>query len=198
MTTLWIVLGVVMLSIAAAFAWRLVLASGERAAGNAWKEVCDRLDRRHDLIPGLMDLVRGTVSHERSLFEEVEEARIRAMCVSGEAPARAMAERELSIALADLFVVAEASPAFTVDAGRQRLRKDMAAIEEEIQTARRAYDQAAREQNRRLRRFPGNLAAALFPFSAIPSFDLECSLGTNAPGVSGIFGLNEPAHWDET
>jgi len=198
MTTLWIVLGAAMLSIAAALAWRLVLASGERAAAKAWKEVCARLDRRHDLIPGLMDLVRGTVSHERSLFEEVEEARIRAMCVSGGAPARAMAERALSIALADLFAVAEASPAFAVDAGRRRMRTDMAAIEQEIQTARRAYDQAALEQNRRLRRFPGNLAAAVFHFNVIPSFDLECSVETNAPGVSGIFGLNESAHWDET
>ena len=124
----------------------------------AWSGVEVQLKRRHDLVPNLVEAVKGYASHEREVFEKTAEARAAAIGARG--PDRAAdAERQLSGALGALRAVAESYPELRASENFQRISSDLAEVEGEIQTARRLYNSHTRDYNTKIQVFPNSLVA---------------------------------------
>ena len=149
----------------------------------AWSSIDVQLKRRHDLVPNLVSAVRQYASHEKSLFEEVSAARARSLSVQGDVAAQAKAENLLSGALGKLFAIAEAYPELKASDNYRQLQQSLATLEDEIQMARRYYNGAAREQNDRVRQFPGNLVAGFFHFATVAYFELDSPAERAVPDV---------------
>ena len=130
---------------------------------SAWADIDVQLKRRHDLIPNLVETVKGYAAHERSTFEKVTEARTRAMSAGGPA-ARAQAEGMLTDALRTLFAVAENYPQLRATENFTQLQTQISEVEDHIQLARRYYNAVVRDLNIRIEQFPSNLVAGLFNF----------------------------------
>lgn len=141
-------------------------------ADGAWADVDVQLKRRHDLIPNLVETVKGYAGHERGTFEAVVEARSRAMNASGPAEA-AEAENMLSGALKSLFALVENYPQLRASENFGRLQGTLAALEDDIQKARRYYNAVVRDYNTRIRVVPTNLVARTFGFRARDFFEAE-------------------------
>lgn len=188
MTVVWVALGLAGLVVVAAAVLYSGFARGQTTVAAAWSAIDAQLRRRHDLVPDLVGLVRQYASHERSLFEEAGEARVRTMGIAGDVAAKAKAESLLSDTLRSLLAVAEASPERTADARFLCLRQDLDAVEDAIQRACRAYNEAVRAQNDRRHRFPGSLVASVFHFGPVVPFDLDNPVGKSVPDVTAFFG----------
>jgi LemA protein len=129
----------------------------------AWADIDVQLKRRHDLIPNLVETVKGYAAHERTTFERVTEARTRALTASGPA-ARGQAEGMLTEALRGLFALAENYPQLRAVQNFTQLQTQISEIEDQIQLARRYYNAVVRDLNTRVAQFPSNLVAGLFNF----------------------------------
>ena len=141
-------------------------------ADSAWSDIDVQLKRRHDLVPNLVETVKGYAGHERGTLEAVVNARSRAM--SAQAPAeRAQAENMLTGALKSLFALAEAYPQLRAAENFGALQKSLADIEEAIQNARRYYNAVVRDLNTRILQFPSNLIARSFGFREREFFEME-------------------------
>lgn len=141
-------------------------------ADSAWSDIDVQLKRRHDLVPNLVETVKGYAGHERGTLEAVVSARSRAM--SAQAPAeRAQAENMLTGALKSLFALAEAYPQLRAAENFGALQKSLADIEEAIQNARRYYNAVVRDLNTRILQFPSNLIARSFGFREREFFEME-------------------------
>jgi LemA protein len=141
---------------------------------NAWSDIDVQLKRRADLVPNLVETVKGYAAHESGTLMAVTEARTRAVAAQGASPAvRAAAEAELSTALRGLTVAVEAYPQLQASGGFRDLQGQLAAIEEAVQNARRYYNAVVRELNTRVMQFPGNLLAGMFGFRAREFFQAE-------------------------
>ena len=162
------------------------LVRGRNAVAEAWSGINVQLGRRHDLIPNLVNVVRQYAAHERSLFEEVSATRARSMSIRGDVAARARAETALAGALRSLFAVAEAYPDLRANTDFLQLQEHLATLEDEIQTARRHYNGAARDQNNRVQQFPGNLVASMFRFGRVEFFELENPAEKNVPDMGAL------------
>ncbi len=139
----------------------------------AWADIEVQLKRRYDLIPNLVNTVKGYVSHESSAFENVTKARGAAMgASSGPNAEHAQAENMLSGALKSLFAVAEAYPDLKANQNFIELQRELSDTENKIQAARRFYNTNVRDLNTSVESFPGNLVAGLFRFSKKEFFDL--------------------------
>jgi LemA protein len=138
----------------------------------AWADIDVQLKRRYDLIPNLVETVKGYASHERGTLESVVEARSRAMSAQGPA-ARAEAEGMLTGALKSLFALAEAYPQLRAAENFNALQTSLADIEEAIQNARRYYNAVVRDLNTRIIQFPSNLVARSFGFREREFFELD-------------------------
>jgi LemA protein len=138
----------------------------------AWADIDVQLKRRHDLIPNLVEAVKGYAAHERTTFERVTEARMRALTASGPA-ARAQAEGALSKALRGLFAVAENYPQLRATENFAQLQTQISEVEDQIQLARRYYNAVVRDLNIRIAQFPTNLVAAQFHFQPREFFETE-------------------------
>ena len=151
----------------------------------AWSGIDVQLKRRADLIPNLVETVKGYAGHEKSTLEEVTEMRTRAQSVpSGDIAGRAAAEGLLSQALGKLFAVAEAYPDLKANENFAELQDALETTEREIQMARRYYNGSARELNVKVESFPSNLVANAFNFIQADYFELE-NIGDRAvPQVS--------------
>jgi len=137
---------------------------------NAWADVDVQLKRRHDLIPNLVETVKGYVSHERGTLEAVVEARNRAM--STQRPAeRAEAEGMLTQALKSLFALAESYPQLRAVESFTQLQGSLNTIEEAVQNSRRFYNAVVRDLNTRIAQFPTNLVAPVFGFQPREFFE---------------------------
>lgn len=133
---------------------------------NAWADIDVQLKRRYDLIPNLVETVKGYASHERETFEAVVEARNQAMSVSAEGPkSRAEAEGMLTKALKSLFALAEAYPQLRAVESFTGLQDSLNEIEEAVQNARRYYNAVVRDLNTKVLQFPTNLVAGMFNFT---------------------------------
>lgn len=172
MTPLLIVLGiVVLLVIVFAGAYNRFVTLRNRT-NEAWADIDVQLKRRYDLIPNLVNTVKGYATHEREAFENVTRARAAAMGATGAAEQGA-AEDMLSGALKSLFAVAEAYPELKANQNFMELQRELSDTENKIQAARRFYNANVRDFNTATQTFPSNIVANMFNFSAREFFELE-------------------------
>jgi LemA protein len=132
-------------------------------AEGAWADIDVQLKRRHDLIPNLVETVKGYAAHERGTLEGVIDARSRAMTAIGPA-AKGQAEGELTGALRSLFALAENYPQLRATENFNQLQGTLAQVEDGIQHARRYYNAVVRDYNTKIQQFPSNLVALSFGF----------------------------------
>ncbi|MBV2182948.1 MAG: LemA family protein, partial [Rhizobium sp.] len=142
------------------------LVKSRQMTEEAWSGIDVQLKRRADLIPNLIETVKGYAAHEKSTFEEVVELRNRAQAVpAGDVAGRAAAEGLLGQALGRIVALAEAYPELKANENFMELHRSLDTIEGEIQMSRRYYNGAARDLNVKVDRFPSNLVASQFGFS---------------------------------
>jgi LemA protein len=137
-----------------------------------WSGIDVQLKRRADLIPNLLETVKGYAAHEKGVFEEVTRARVGAVSAQGPAAA-GQAENALTAALGHLFAVAEAYPDLKADDNFRQLQAQLAEIEDAIQKARRYYNGAVRRLNTKVELFPSNVVAQQFRFERGEYFEIE-------------------------
>src|ERR1700750_2977694 len=148
------------------------LISLNQRVGESWSGIDVQLKRRHDLIPNLVETVKGYAAHERDTFQAVTDARTRAMSASGPAQAGA-AEGLLSQALGRLFAVAEAYPQLRATENFQQLQAELTNTEDKIADARRYYTNVVQRYNTTQQTFPTALIAGAFGFTPREFFELE-------------------------
>ena len=164
-----IVLGILVL-------WAVFIYNGfitlRTRAGEAWADIEVQLKRRYDLIPNLVNTVKGYATHESSAFENVTKARSMAMGATGPTPEHAQAENALSGALKSIFAISEAYPELKANTNFLGLQNELSDTENKIQAARRFYNGNVRDLNIRIESFPSNIIAKMFSFSKKEFFDL--------------------------
>jgi LemA protein len=139
-------------------------------ADNAWSDIDVQLKRRHDLIPNLVETVKGYASHEKGTFENI--AKFRSMAMQATSPGdKAAAENQLTGALKSLFAVAENYPELKASANFTELQSSLSQTEDTIQNARRYYNAVVRDLNTKIQSFPTNLLAGMFGFSQRQFFE---------------------------
>jgi len=138
----------------------------------AWSGIDVQLKRRHDLIPNLVETVKGYATHERETFEKVTQARADAMKAQGPAQSSA-AEGRLSAVLGDLRAVAENYPELRATENFQQLSRNLSEVEDEIQAARRIYNSNVQAYNTKIQVFPNSLIANSRGFQAKEFFEIE-------------------------
>jgi LemA protein len=141
-------------------------------ADSAWADIEVQLKRRHDLVPNLVETVKGYAGHERGTLEAVIAARNSAMTAQGPAD-KAAAENMLTGALKSVFALAEAYPQLRAAENFGQLQNTLADIENHIQNARRYYNAVVRDLNTTLAQFPGNLIAGPFGFKPRDFFEIS-------------------------
>ena len=139
---------------------------------NAWAQVDVQLRRRYDLIPNLVETVKGYAAHERAVFEEVTEARTRAQGARSVEEA-AGAENALTAAIGRLFAVAEAYPELRATENFQQLQTDLTDTEGKIAISRQVYNDTVLTYNNAIQVMPANMVAGLFGFTAKTFFEIE-------------------------
>jgi LemA protein len=152
-------------------------------ADNAWSDIDVQLKRRYDLIPNVVETVKGYAGHEKSTLEAVISARNRAMTAQGPA-AKGEAENLLTGALRQLFALAEAYPQLRAVESFTQLQNTLKEIEEAVQNARRYYNAVVRDLNTKIVQFPSNLVAGMFGFTQREFFELGSAAEREAPKVS--------------
>lgn len=141
-------------------------------AKEAWSDIEVQMKRRYDLIPNLVETVKGYATHEKEAFENVTKARSAAMGASSVAD-HAQAENMLTGALKSLFAVAEAYPDLKANTNFLELQRELSDTENKIQAARRFYNQTVMALNTGLEQFPGNIVGGMFGFTAREFFELS-------------------------
>ncbi|MES2059628.1 MAG: LemA family protein [Patescibacteria group bacterium] len=141
-------------------------------AKEAWADIEVQLKRRYDLIPNLVNTVKGYAAHESTAFEKVTEARAKAMAGGGTSKEHAAAENMLSGALKSVFAIAEAYPDLKANQNFLALQQELSDTENKIQSARRFYNGTVRDLNTATESFPGNVIAGSFGFQKMDLFDL--------------------------
>ena len=160
------------------------LVKARQMAEEAWSGIDVQLKRRADLIPNLIETVKGYAAHEKGTFEEVVRLRNQAQAVpAGNVAGRAQAEGMLSQALGKLFALAEAYPDLKANQNFSELQASLETIESEIQMSRRYYNGAARELNVKVETFPNNLVAGQFGFSKREYFEITNEADRAVPTV---------------
>ena len=179
---LQIVLGIVVLL----FLWIVGTYNGlvrlKNRTKEAWADIDVQLKRRYDLIPNLVEIVKGYAAHEKEVFEKVTAARSRAMGAET-MKERAEAENILSDTLKTLFAVSEAYPDLKASANFLELQRELTDTEDKIQAARRFYNGNIRDLNIKIESFPANLVASSLGFQKIELFELEEAVEREAPSV---------------
>src|SRR2546423_2709170 len=141
-------------------------------AENAWSDIDVQLKRRADLVPNLVETVKGYAAHERGTLDAVTQARTRAVAAQSAGPAeRAKAEGELSNALRGLTVAVEAYPQLQASGGFRDLQAQLATIEDAVQNSRRYYNAVARDLNTAISTIPSNLVAAPMGYHELEFFE---------------------------
>lgn len=140
---------------------------------NAWSDIDVQLKRRYDLVPNLVETVKGYKNYEASVLEKVTEARTRAMSAQANPQTRAKAENAFSDALKSLFAVVENYPDLKASANFQQLQTELSSLENDIQSARRYYNAAVREFHNTIQVFPNNIIAGMFGFKESEFFGAD-------------------------
>jgi LemA protein len=170
-TTGWIVLGVIVVFVLwIVMIYNQLIAMRQRV-GQAFADVDVQLKQRHDLIPNLVETVKGYAAHERGTLEAVVQARNAAMAAQGPAQ-QAAAENMLTGALRQMFALSEAYPDLKANQNFQQLQTEIADIENKIAASRRFFNNAVQEYNTGIQQFPAALFAGSLGFSQRPFFDV--------------------------
>ena len=143
----------------------------------SWRQIDVELQRRHDLIPNLVETVKGYAAHERQVFDEIAQARAAAMQArsnsANDRGQRATAENALSRAVVGVVAVAEAYPQLKANANFLALQHELVETEDRLAAGRRFYNGNVRALNTRVQAFPSNLVASMFHFTAADYFELD-------------------------
>ncbi len=151
-------------------------------ADSAWSDIDIQLKRRHDLIPNLVETVKGYAAHEKGTFENV--AKYRSAAMSASSPdERAQAEGGLTMALRGLLAVAEAYPQLRASEQFQSLQASLEQLEDAIQNSRRYYNAVVRDFNTKIATFPSNIIAGMFGFHPRSFFELTEPTDRDVPAV---------------
>ncbi len=169
---IWIVLGIVVIAILFFITTYNRLVGLRQNLKNAWSQIDVQLKRRYDLIPNLVNTVKGYATHEKETFENVTKARSMAM-QAGNINEQAGAEDMLTGALKSLFAVAESYPELKADANFRQLQNELSNTEGQIASARQNYNQVVMKFNTAIQRFPTVLVAGMFGFQKEDYFNLD-------------------------
>lgn len=179
----WIFVAVIAVLVGGAIVTYNRLVGLRQRSQEAWSDIDVQLKRRTDLVPNLVETVKGYAAHERSTLEQV--IRARGAAVAATTPeARAQAENQLTGALRQLFALAESYPELKANASFQSLQQSLTQIEETVQDARRYYNAVARDLNTSIDSFPSNLIASFFRFARRAYFEVERPEDRQVPRVS--------------
>ena len=159
------------------------LVKARNAVKNAWSQIDVQLKRRHDLIPNLVESVKGYAAHERGTLEAVVNARQQAIAATGGVEERAKAENALTQTLRSLLAVAEAYPDLKANQNFLSLQEELASTENKIGFSRQFYNDAAMQYKNRIEVFPSNIFAKSFGFQAEPFFQLDAAGERGVPQV---------------
>ena len=171
-TTAWIVIAVVVLIVLFAIGVYNRLVALRQVYRNAFADIDVQLKQRHDLVPNLVETVKGYAAHESGVLQKVTEARSAAMR-AGSLAERSAAEGALSGALGQLFAVAESYPQLKANENFRALQDELTDLENKIAAARRFLNNAVAEYNIAIQQFPGVLFANMFGFTPAQMFELE-------------------------
>ena len=161
---------------------------------NAWSNVDTELLRRHDLVPNLVEVVRGYAAHERTTFESVISARQAAIAADPTAEGRARAENELVSGLRKLVAVAEAYPDLRASVHFLDLQAELTGTENRIQAARRIFNGNVRDYNRRVDSFPSLAIARAFGFTHASYFELDPLVRDAGVPIVGLVSTGDGRH----
>ncbi|MGE0823947.1 MAG: LemA family protein [Candidatus Binatia bacterium] len=180
---LWIVLTLIVLLVVYVILTFNGLVAKRNRVKNAWSQIDVQLKRRHDLIPNLMNAVKGYLQHEREVLENVTRARQQAIAAGGDITARATAENMLTQAMRSLFAVAEAYPELKSSQNMLAFQEELSSTENKISFARQFYNDAVMEYNTACESFPGNLIAGNLGFLHETVFTLDDATERAVPSV---------------
>ena len=173
MLWLWILIAVVVLAVVGGVISYNRFISQKNLIKDAWANIDTELKRRYDLIPNLVETVKGYAAHEKEVFEEVARTRSMAAGATGSPAAQAAAEGPLVAALGKLFAVAENYPDLKANQNFLELQRELTNTEDRLQTARRFYNANVREYNQRVKQFPSVIVASVFHFEEAEFFEVE-------------------------
>jgi LemA protein len=180
---MWIVIGIVVAIVVIIAAIYNSLVRANVRVDEAWSDITVQLKRRADLIPNLVETVKGYAKHEKSVFEEVTAARAATVEAKGPAEA-AKAENMFQQTMKSLFAVAEAYPDLKANQNFQSLQGELTDTEDKIQAARRFYNGSARDLNTKIKVFPTNIFASMLGFKVREFFEVDEAESAN---------INKPA-----
>jgi len=178
-----IVLGILVLLVIFGIGMYNSLVRLKVSCDDAWADIDVQLKRRYDLIPNLVETVKGYAAHEKGTFEAVITARNRAMTATGPAD-KAVAENMLTGALKSLFALAEAYPQLRAVESFTSLQNSLSQIEDTVQNARRYYNAVVRDLNTKILQFPTNIIAGMLGFKQREFFEISSAAEREAPKVS--------------
>ena len=180
MTAFWIVVGIIV--VLGLFLWITYngLVKLKIRVDEAWSDITVQLKRRLDLIPNLVNSVKGYAEHETSVFEKVTEARANALNAQG-VKETAAAENQFEDALKSLFAVAESYPQLRANENFLQLQQELVDTEDKIQAARRFYNSGVRDLNTKIQVFPNNIFAGMLGFRQRDFFEVEDMAAVEKP-----------------
>lgn len=178
----WVILGI----LAVLVVWLVViynrLVALRQGTGQAWSDIDVQLNQRHDLVPNLVETVKGYAAHEDKLFHDVAELRAKSIA-GGSVAEQSQVGQAMTAALGRLFAIAEAYPELKADANFRDLQDKLSHIEDEIQLSRRYYNGAVRNLNTMIESFPSNLVATQFRFEKAEFFEIGDAAAREVPKV---------------
>jgi len=172
MVVVWVLVAVVLVALLWAVLTYNRLVTLRTRVDNGWSQIDVQLRRRYDLIPNLVETVKGYASHEREVFEHVAEARTKAMGATG-IEDQANAENAVTAGLGRLIAVAESYPELKANQNYLALQEELTGTESKIAYARQFYNDQVTKLNTLIQKFPANLVAGLGHFEGRPFFDIE-------------------------
>jgi LemA protein len=181
-TTAWIVLGIIALLVI----WVIILYNGlvamRQRVNQAFADVDVQLKQRHDLVPNLVETVKGYAAHEDKLFRDLAELRAKSIS-GGSVTEQSQVSQAMTGMLGRLFAIAEAYPELKADANFRDLQDKLAGVEDEIQLSRRYYNGAVRNFNTMIESFPTNIISGFFQFTKAEFFEIGDQAARQVPKV---------------
>jgi len=182
MIALWIIIAVVVVLVLFVWATYNGLVKLNVRVEEAWSDITVQLKRRADLIPNLVESVKGYAAHEKQVFEDVTTARANVVNATSKGPKEtAQAENQFEGALKSLFAVAEAYPDLKANQNFIQLQNELVDTEDKIQASRRFYNGGVRDLNTKIKMFPSNLIAGMLGFHSKEFFEVEDMASVEKP-----------------
>lgn len=179
---LWIILGLIVVVVGFFWLTYNALVRLRVRVEEAWSDITVQLKRRADLIPNLIESVKGYAAHEKQVFQDVTEARTAVLSATAKGPeATAQAENQFEGALKSLFAVAEAYPQLRANENFLQLQNELVDTEDKIQASRRFYNGGVRDLNTKIQQFPTNVIAGMFGFVSKEFFEVDDMASVEKP-----------------